>query len=338
MVPRTDLALTTEPDPGHSSRGNHHVHSFTHGPRQSELRWLKSLRRSLGPTLLPTGQPHRGGRGLQTTAASSPLPPEFSPLAGPGGLSLRHGPSTHRPPPAASTSLSDLTCTWTLLRRLTLHPPPGLTPENPAENLRREQGEEPLCQHPHHTARHKLLVSPLWLPLCRQGPGTERISPASALAGSRMPEGPGTPVSLRAGTHRLSSWTMDVSRWPLITICCSFSCFATCVTPTREDKVQVQTWSPRPGRLSCPQTQAPPAPSQHGEAAAKKAKGKSSLLCPLLPRRARVHLPRAPATVANALRLALARTNCHVCAQAHPRRRAKPSSVTPAAGEDAGAA
>lgn len=37
-----------------------------------------------------------------------------------------------------------------------------------------------------------------------------------------------------ASTHRLSSWTMEVSRWPLITICCSFSCFATCVTPTKE--------------------------------------------------------------------------------------------------------
>lgn len=37
-----------------------------------------------------------------------------------------------------------------------------------------------------------------------------------------------------ATTHRLSSWTMEVSRWPLITICCSFSCFATCRVPTGE--------------------------------------------------------------------------------------------------------
>ena len=82
-----------------------------------------------------------------------------------------------------------------------------------------------------------------------------------------MPEDPGTPISLRVGTHRLSSWTMDVSRWPLITICCSFSCFATCVTPTWEDEVQVQTWSLRPGRLSCHQTQAPP---QHPHSTVKR--------------------------------------------------------------------
>lgn len=42
------------------------------------------------------------------------------------------------------------------------------------------------------------------------------------------------PLGLRASTHRLSSWTMEVSRWPLITICCSFSCFATCVMATKE--------------------------------------------------------------------------------------------------------
>lgn len=28
--------------------------------------------------------------------------------------------------------------------------------------------------------------------------------------------------------HLLSSWTMEVSLWPRITICCSFSCLATC--------------------------------------------------------------------------------------------------------------
>lgn len=31
-------------------------------------------------------------------------------------------------------------------------------------------------------------------------------------------------------TYRLSSCTMEVSLWPLITICCSFSCFATYMT------------------------------------------------------------------------------------------------------------
>ena len=51
---------------------------------------------------------------------------------------------------------------------------------------------------------------------------------------------------------------MDVSRWPRITICCSFSCFATCVTPTQGDDV-----SPGPGRhLTRHQMQVPPAPTR----------------------------------------------------------------------------
>lgn len=48
---------------------------------------------------------------------------------------------------------------------------------------------------------------------------------------------------------------MDVSRWPLITICCSFSCFATCVTPTREGV------SPSPG------------PTQEGESKPRQTLG-----------------------------------------------------------------
>lgn len=45
---------------------------------------------------------------------------------------------------------------------------------------------------------------------------------------------------LGASTHRLSSWTMEVSRWPLITICCSFSCFATCMMPTKETTLNLK--------------------------------------------------------------------------------------------------
>lgn len=54
-----------------------------------------------------------------------------------------------------------------------------------------------------------------------------------------VPQGKGlmTPCPgelILAHTHRLSSWTMDVSRWPRITICCSFSCLATCATPGKK--------------------------------------------------------------------------------------------------------
>jgi len=126
---------------------------------------------------------------------------------------------------------------------------------------------------------------------------------------------------------------MDVSRWPRITICCSFSCFATCVTPTRGDDV-----SPGPGRhLACYQTQAPPAPAR--TVRPRPGGGTESLVCSACcsPDEHRFIYP-GPATVANALELGLARTNCHVCSQAHPRRRAKPSPLTPAASEDAGSA
>lgn len=66
---------------------------------------------------------------------------------------------------------------------------------------------------------------------------------------------------------------MDVSRWPLITICCSFSCFATCVMPIK-DNVQVQTWSRGPGRqfTVVPATDSPPQhPNDSGEGSFKTA-------------------------------------------------------------------
>lgn len=50
---------------------------------------------------------------------------------------------------------------------------------------------------------------------------------------------------------------MEVSRWPRITICCSFSCFATCMTPTKETPLN---WRPElEGRWM------PPGGAQHSQ-------------------------------------------------------------------------
>ena len=35
------------------------------------------------------------------------------------------------------------------------------------------------------------------------------------------------PNAAAVGMYRFNSWIIDFSRWPRITICCSFSCFAT---------------------------------------------------------------------------------------------------------------
>ena len=47
------------------------------------------------------------------------------------------------------------------------------------------------------------------------------------------------PKAAAVGMYRFSSWIIEVSLWPLITICCSLSCLATSLAELPETSIQV---------------------------------------------------------------------------------------------------